>query len=189
MASALLPPEAGKIGHGFPVCSPSAGLLFLREGHLRRSRPRAGRAPLPTPALRWYMCGSSQAPTSARPSITPTISRPCLWRCPAMVRQSSRNCPPTPTMRLTIANDSKVGRRGTRSWLSHSVAGSTELEKPPQILAVRLRARTFPMDYREAGGPQLFELRFEGLPHGRDASVTEPLTFSVTVLVKWPGCP
>ncbi len=106
-----------------------------------------------------------------------------------MVRQSSRNCPPTPTMRLTIANDSKVGRRGTRSWLSHSVAGSTELEKPPQILAVRLRARTFPMDYREAGGPQLFELRFEGLPHGRDASVTEPLTFSVTVLVKWPGCP
>ena len=56
----------------------------------------------------------------------------------------------------------------------HGVAASKGLEELSQFLAVDLRAgNLLPIDGRAAGGPQLFELGFEGLPDGGDAGVAE----------------
>lgn len=107
----------------------------------RRRYPRSGHDRPRIPRL----LAVGRPPVSARGSSSPVTPSAGHAPCPrppfagASAHGSTKvqNCPPTPTMRFEIANDSKVEPASRSILVTTSIAGSTELEKPPQILALR----------------------------------------------------
>ena len=115
--------------------------------------------------------------TSANPPRMAIISRPVLVDVSAHGSASDRNCAPASTMRLTMANRSKVERanRSMRVY-RHHVAGCNGFQELQQLASVGLRAaRLFAIDFGASLFAQLRELSIEGLPIGADAGIADVL--------------
>ena len=122
--------------------------------------------------------------TSASPPRTASIKRPVLVPVSAHGSASDRNCALASTMRLTMANRSKVLRasRSMRVTVTTS-PGARRVEHPEKLAPVGPRARhllAVDVPAAASGGAKLLKLGVEGLPVGADAGIADEAVFGVS---------
>jgi hypothetical protein len=112
----------------------------------------------------------------ASPPSTASIKRPVLLLA-AHGSARERNCALASTMRLTMANRSRVlARQPVYPRHRHHVAGAEFAEHPVKLAPVGPRARhllTVDVPVRASGLAKLLKLTVEGLPVGRDARIAD----------------
>jgi hypothetical protein len=119
--------------------------------------------------------------TSARPPSTASIKRPVLLVLSAHGSAEDRNCALASTLRLTMANRSKVlrARRSIRLTVTTSPGGRLA-DHPVKLAPVGARARhLLAVDVAAAAsdGVKLGDLAVEGLPVDADAGIADELFF------------